>query len=92
MISSSFDDISRLFAKDNIFFSECIAEAFIRSDRIRTRNAARTVIADIDLVGISPDDGDFLDIAKRKYAVVFQQDRALARNLFCKHRMGLCTR
>ena len=47
------------------------------------------MIADIDLVGIPPDDGYFLDIAKRKYSVVFKQDSTLARNFFCKHGMGL---
>ena len=47
------------------------------------------MIADIDFVGIPPDDGYFLDIAKRKYSVVFKQDSTLARNFFCKHGMGL---
>ena len=36
------------------------------------------MIADIDFVGISSDDGYFLDIAKRKYSVVFKQDSTLA--------------
>lgn len=40
------------------------------------------MIADIDFVGISSDDGYFLDIAKRKYSVVFKQDSTLARNFF----------
>ena len=35
------------------------------------------MIADIDFVGIPPDDGYFLDIAKRKYSVVFKQDSCL---------------
>ena len=47
------------------------------------------MIADIYFVGISSDDGYFLDIAKRKYSVVFKQDSTLARNFFCKHGMGL---
>ena len=46
------------------------------------------MIADIDFVGIPSDNGNFPDIFKRKYSVVFKQNGALARNFFCKHGMG----